>query len=167
MYGWSSFTPPVFRSRSHGRPSPMWSFSERGLYWVRTTTLSISELTQFDNVKSMMRYLPPKGTAGFARTDDRIERRSPSPPASTTATVRFKRRPPCADVSRPMLAPGLTWSRRRAAICEGRSVRLRQGEARDGPIDHLGRGRECDRRGGCRPQRGARRRATDGVRRRG
>src|SRR5215210_1409478 len=89
MYGWSSLTPPWLRSRSHGRPNPMWSLSERGLYWVRTTTLSISELTQFDRVKSMIRYLPPKGTAGLARTDDRIERRSPSPPARMTAIVRF------------------------------------------------------------------------------
>src|SRR5881392_3179239 len=89
MYGWRSFTPPVLRSRSHGRPRPMWSFSERGLYWVRTTTLSINELTQFESVKSMIRYLPPKGTAGFARTPERIERRSPSPPARITAIVRF------------------------------------------------------------------------------
>ena len=41
MYGWRSFTPPLFRSRSHGRPRPMWSFSDRGLYWVRTTTSSM------------------------------------------------------------------------------------------------------------------------------
>src|SRR5215204_4257881 len=88
-YGWRSFTPPVLRSRSHGRPSPMWSLSERGLYWVSTTTLWISELTQFDSVKSMIRYLPPKGTAGFARTDDRIESRSPSPPARITAITGF------------------------------------------------------------------------------
>src|SRR4026209_1183918 len=80
MYGWSIFTPPRFRSRSHGRPRPMWSFRERGLYWVSTTTLSTSELTQFDRVKSMTRYLPPNGTAGLARTPERIDRRSPSPP---------------------------------------------------------------------------------------
>ena len=67
----------------------MWSFSERGLYCVRTMTLSISELTQFERVKSMIRYLPPNGTAGLARTDERIDRRSPSPPARITAIVRF------------------------------------------------------------------------------
>ena len=89
MYGWRSLTPPVLRSRSHGRPRPMWSFSERGLYWVRTTTSSMSELTQFDSVKSMIRYLPPNGTAGLARSRDRIDRRSPSPPARITAIVRF------------------------------------------------------------------------------
>ena len=72
----------------------MWSLSDRGLYWVRTTTLSISELTQFDRVKSMIRYLPPNGTAGFARTDDRIESRSPSPPARITAITGFTKRRP-------------------------------------------------------------------------
>ncbi len=89
MYGWSSFTPPLFRSRSHGRPSPMWSLSERGLYWVSTTTFETSEFTQFESVKSMIRYLPPNGTAGLARTPDRMDRRSPSPPARITAIVRF------------------------------------------------------------------------------
>src|SRR3954452_24583527 len=49
----------------------------------------MSELTQLDSVKSMIRYLPPKGTAGFARSWERIERRSPSPPARITAIVRF------------------------------------------------------------------------------
>src|SRR6476661_4280341 len=89
IYGWRSFTPPRLRSRSHGRPRPMWSLSERGLYWVRTTTSSMSELTQLDSVKSMIRYLPPNGTAGFARSAERIESRSPSPPARMTAIVRF------------------------------------------------------------------------------
>ena len=72
---------------------PMWSFRERGLYWVRTTTLSMSELTQLERVKSMMRYLPPNGTAGLARSDERIESLSPSPPARITARVRFIARP--------------------------------------------------------------------------
>ena len=94
MYGWSIRTPPVVRSRSHGRPTPMWSLSDRGLYWVRTTTLSMPEFTQLDSVKSMIRYLPPNGTAGLARTEDRIDSRSPSPPARMTAmTGLTKRRP--------------------------------------------------------------------------
>src|SRR3954469_21728801 len=80
-YGCRSLTPPLLRSRSHGRPRPMWSFSERGLYWVRTTTSWMSEVTQFESVKSMIRYLPPNGTAGLARSAHRIDRRSPSPPA--------------------------------------------------------------------------------------
>src|SRR6188474_662286 len=40
----------------------------------------------------MIRYLPANGTAGLARRADKIERRSPSPPASTTASTRFTRR---------------------------------------------------------------------------
>ena len=35
-------------------------------YWVSTPTVSMPELTQLDRGKSMMRYFPPKGTAGFA-----------------------------------------------------------------------------------------------------
>ena len=65
----------------------MWSLSERGLYWVRTTTSVIPEFTQLLSVKSMIRYLPPNGTAGLARTEERIESRSPSPPARITAIV--------------------------------------------------------------------------------
>ena len=34
-----------------------------------------------------------RGTAGLARSDDRIDSRSPSPPASITARVRFIARP--------------------------------------------------------------------------
>src|SRR3954467_8492495 len=94
----------------------MWSFRERGLYCVRTTTLSIRELTQFDRVKSMIRYLPPNGTAGFARTDERIDRRSPSPPARMTAIVRFMA---------GMLAPGPWRSGQRQV-----KVRLREGVRR-------------------------------------
>ena len=116
MYGWSSLTPPRLRSRSHGRPSPMWSLSERGLYWVRTTTSSMSELTQFDSVKSMIRYLPPNGTAGLARSWERIERRSPSPPARITAIVRF------------------TWSMLARPLDVGpRGRRRRDANAADGP----------------------------------
>ncbi len=58
---------PNDRSRSHGLPRPMWSIRERGLYWVRTRTRSIPEFTQLERAKSMIRYLPPKGTAGLAR----------------------------------------------------------------------------------------------------
>src|SRR5688500_17880188 len=67
----------------------MWSFSDRGLYWVRTTTSWMSELTQLDSGKSVIRYLPPNGTAGLARSCYRMERRSPSPPARMIAMVRF------------------------------------------------------------------------------
>src|SRR3954470_11139728 len=51
----------------------------------------MSEVTQLESVKSMIRYLPPNGTAGFARSCERIERRPPSPPPRITAIVRFTR----------------------------------------------------------------------------
>ena len=108
------------------RPEPMWSESERGLYWVRTATLSMSELTQFDRAKSMIRNLPPKGTAGLARFSDRIERRAPSPPARITARVRF--------IGLPH-ARGLEVGRGRSAVrcyhaAPGRSRRASDEEAR-------------------------------------
>ena len=53
--------PPALRSRSQGRPAPMWSFSDNGAYWVSTITLVSPELTQLDSVKSMMRNLPANG----------------------------------------------------------------------------------------------------------
>ena len=107
MYGCSILMPPLLRSRSQGCPIPMWSLSERGLYWVSTTTSSMPELTQFDSVKSMIRYLPPNGTAGFARTEDRIDSRSPSPPARTTAITGLTKRCPSASGTprERMLAP--------------------------------------------------------------
>src|SRR5438093_9421673 len=45
------------------------------------------EFTQFDNGKSMMRYLPAKGTAGFARFAVSTPSREPSPPARITARI--------------------------------------------------------------------------------
>src|SRR6266498_2277761 len=45
------------------------------------------EFTQFDNGKSMMRYLPAKGTAGLARLAVSTPNREPSPPARMTARI--------------------------------------------------------------------------------
>ena len=106
-YGWSIRTPPWLRSRSQGLPRPTWSLSERGLYWVSTTTLSTPELTQLDSAKSMIRYLPPKGTAGLARTELRMESRSPSPPARITARTGLANvvLPAAGGRLRPILAP--------------------------------------------------------------
>src|SRR5512144_2584888 len=84
--------PPVkVRSRSHGRPDAMCSLSECGRYCVRIITSEIPELTQFDSVKSMMRYFPAKGTAGFARFSVSTPRREPSPPARMTARALMRR----------------------------------------------------------------------------
>jgi hypothetical protein len=59
----------------------MWSISERGAYCVRMPTSVRPEFTALLRAKSMIRYLPPNGTPGFARTCDRMLSRSPSPPA--------------------------------------------------------------------------------------
>src|SRR3972149_5719349 len=50
-------------------------------------TSKMFELTQLDRVKSIIRYFPPKGTAGFVRLAVRIPNREPSPPARITARV--------------------------------------------------------------------------------
>src|SRR5262249_106669 len=63
----------------------MCSLSECGRYCVRIMTSEIPEFTQLESVKSMMRYLPANGTAGFARFSLRTARRDPSPPARMTA----------------------------------------------------------------------------------
>src|SRR6185503_4821942 len=89
------------------------------------------EFTQFDSEKSMIRYLPPNGTAGLARTEDRIERRSPSPPARISAIVRFTRalllRPPIGIVAPARVAPeeqGVRGGSRRIAADRGGSRRI-------------------------------------------
>src|SRR5712691_6272611 len=65
----------------------MCSFREWGRYCVRIMTSTTPELTQLESVKSMIRYLPAKGTAGLARLSVKTPRREPSPPARITARV--------------------------------------------------------------------------------
>src|SRR2546422_4421922 len=61
-------------------PRRMWRSREWDLYWIRTMMLRNPELMQLLRVKSMIRYLPPKGTAGLARSAVNGWRRSPRPP---------------------------------------------------------------------------------------
>src|SRR5262245_6639124 len=68
---------------------PIWSLSERGRYCVSTPTRVMPEFTQLLRAKSMMRYRPPKITAGFARSSLSTLKRSPWPPARIRATTRF------------------------------------------------------------------------------
>ena len=68
---------PVFR----------WFEREYDLYCVRTKIRLRPEFTQFERVKSMILKIPPKGTAGFARTSVRGRSRSPCPPAITKVRV--------------------------------------------------------------------------------
>ena len=57
------------------------------LYWVSTTIWRRPELMRFDSAKSMRRYCPPNGTAGFARSAVSGMSRLPSPPASTMPKI--------------------------------------------------------------------------------
>src|SRR5208282_4314866 len=54
-----------------------------------TAIFLMLELRQLLSVKSIIRYLPPKGTAGFARCMVRGCRRSPFPPARIIASTSF------------------------------------------------------------------------------
>jgi hypothetical protein len=65
----------------------MWSIRERGAYCVKIPTSVSPEFTALLSAKSMIRYFPPNGTPGFARTCDRMLRRSPSPPARMSVRV--------------------------------------------------------------------------------
>jgi len=82
----STNSPISARMNPHARCR--WRISECDLYCVSTPMRRMPELTQFDSGKSMMRYLPPIGTAGLARHAVRSFSREPSPPASTRARVR-------------------------------------------------------------------------------
>src|SRR5882724_9478490 len=62
----------------------MCRFRLSALYCVSTNTRRKSELMQLESVMSMMRYSPPKGTAGLARSRVSGHRRSPWPPARST-----------------------------------------------------------------------------------
>src|ERR1700749_1941579 len=53
------------------------------LYWVRTQILRMLPLARLDSAKSISRYRPPNGTAGFARSAVSGLRRVPAPPAGT------------------------------------------------------------------------------------
>src|ERR1017187_6467097 len=48
------------------------------------------ELMKLLSTKSMMRYLPPKGTAGLARSLVRGQSRVPLPPARTMPSTRIR-----------------------------------------------------------------------------
>src|SRR3954470_11141829 len=99
----------------------------------------MSELTQLLSVKSMMRYLPANGTAGFARSKDRTLSRSPWPPARIVAMVflirvgsslvwfprtRCPHREDCGR-GRRRLRPGRSLNRLRRSHVEPRRVHPR------------------------------------------
>src|ERR1700719_4007230 len=69
---------------SGDQPARMWRLRLSALYCVSTKTRRKLELMQFERVMSMMRYSPPKGTAGLARSRVSGHKRSPWPPARRT-----------------------------------------------------------------------------------
>src|SRR5579875_1285605 len=92
----------IYSSKARGRkfqPALMWRDRLCALYWVSTRIRRRSLLMQLDKVKSIMRYNPPKGTAGLARSRVKGSRRVPLPPArinvntSLTNEISRVRRP--------------------------------------------------------------------------
>ena len=71
------------------KPQPFWMcrISEWALYWVSTPMRRMPELMQLESGKSMMRNLPPKGTAGLERQAVSCLSREPRPPARMSASV--------------------------------------------------------------------------------
>src|SRR5688500_1708060 len=57
------------------------------LYCVSSMIRRMSLLRQFESVKSMMRYAPPNGTAGLARSRVSGSSREPFPPARMTVST--------------------------------------------------------------------------------
>ena len=64
------------------------------------------ERKQFNNVKSMMRNIPPKETAGLGRASVRGYKRSPCPPAKINADVRTRSGPVVSVIRFAFLAFG-------------------------------------------------------------
>ncbi len=86
------------------QPMRMCRLSESDLYCRAMKTLRSPELMQLLSVKSMIRYGPPKYTAGFARSLVNGYRRSPAPPASTmTRTSSCMRAFPLLDTKDAVL----------------------------------------------------------------
>src|ERR1044071_535654 len=65
----------------------MWRCRELLLNWVRTKMRRRLELRQLLMGMSTSRYLPPRGTAGLARSLVSGKSRVPAPPPSTTLTT--------------------------------------------------------------------------------
>src|SRR5439155_12855498 len=97
------------------QPNRMWRLSDSDLYCVAMKIRRKPELMQLLSAKSMMRYGPPKCTAGFARSLVSGKRRSPAPPARTMTRLS-SRRDDTADAS----ASSEDHARRRAICADDR-----------------------------------------------
>src|SRR5215217_390430 len=67
----------------------MWRLSDAELYCVNMKMRISPELMQLETGMSMSLYLPPSGTAGFARSFVRGASRCPAPPPRITANTSF------------------------------------------------------------------------------
>ncbi len=65
----------------------MWVLSDSDLDWTSTFIRRKPEFARLERTKSMIRYRPPKGTAGLARSRVRGSSRRPSPPARIMAST--------------------------------------------------------------------------------
>src|SRR5687768_3458594 len=65
----------------------MWCSRLSDLYWVRARMLNRRLLIQLDRAKSTIRYIPPNGTAGLARSRVSGSSRVPLPPANRTVST--------------------------------------------------------------------------------
>src|SRR5262252_3821872 len=101
------------------------------------------ELRAFERAKSMIRDLPPKNTAGFARRSVSSISREPRPPASTQAMLRRARWSPhrhgrflfrAMPIDCFTFAPPLVAHRRWTVP----GMRLRRPQARIAPVRQAG-----------------------------
>ena len=75
---------PSFRSgRKKFQPRCRCRIRLCALYCVATPIRRMPEFSAFDSAKSIIRLLPPKYTAGLARTSVSSSSRDPRPPANT------------------------------------------------------------------------------------
>src|SRR5208337_672260 len=103
----------------------------------------IPELTKLLRTKSIIRYLPPKGTAGLARSRVRGWSRVPCPPAITNATVLI-----ASPDLRGRRAPFIGQYRKPRLVLKGRMPsRAIGGHARGENRRHWGTGTPWDSRG--------------------
>src|SRR5699024_11218793 len=79
--------PPSRLFKPQEAPFPICSFNSNGWYCVTTPTFLTPELAQLLKAKSLIRYFPPKGTAGLAIFFVRTPNRVPCPPAKITAII--------------------------------------------------------------------------------
>ena len=98
------------------QPSRRCFCNEWDLYWVSTRIRLNLECKQLLRVKSMMRYFPPKGTAGLARWAVKGCSLDPIPPAKMSASTRSLKS--LMFLARPCNQVESEWGRRQGHAME-------------------------------------------------